>query len=100
MRGAMPRETGMPDALAGRIHRELADRGLAGEPLGIDLTDMETLYSLQRQGIETADAQPVMMRATATGCRVITKFPADELLVCGKTYIRGADLLDLEESAV
>ena len=48
-----------------RIHRELAERGLAGEPLGIDLTDMETLYSLQRQGIETADAQPVMMRARA-----------------------------------
>src|SRR3954469_17900924 len=65
MRGAMPRETGVPDALAGRIHRELAERGLAGEPLGIDLTDMETLYSLQRQGIETGDAQPVMMRARA-----------------------------------
>ena len=65
MRGAMPRETGVPDALAARIHRELAERGLAGEPLGIDLTDMETLYSLHRQGIETADAQPVMMRARA-----------------------------------
>jgi Xaa-Pro aminopeptidase len=65
MRGAMPRETGVPDALAARIHRELDARGLAGEPLGIDLTDMETLYSLQRQGIETADAQPVMMRARA-----------------------------------
>jgi Xaa-Pro aminopeptidase len=65
MRGAMPRETGVPDALAARIHRELADRGIAGEPLGIDLTDMETLASLHRQGIETADAQPVMMRARA-----------------------------------
>jgi Xaa-Pro aminopeptidase len=65
MRGAMPRETGVPDALAARIHRELADRGLAGEPLGIDLTDMETLYSLHRREIETADAQPVMMRARA-----------------------------------
>ena len=65
MRGAMPRETGVPDALAARIHRELADRDLADEPLGIDLTDMETLYSLHRQGIETADAQPVMMRARA-----------------------------------
>ena len=65
MRGAMPRETGVPDALAARIHRELAERGLAGEPLGIDLTDMETLYSLHRQGLETADAQPVMMRARA-----------------------------------
>src|SRR5213083_871534 len=29
---------------------------------------------------------------TATGCRIITKFPAEELLVCGKTYVRGADL--------
>jgi Xaa-Pro aminopeptidase len=65
MRGAMPRETGMPDALATRIHRELADRQLADQPLGIDLTDMETLYSLQRQGIETANAQPVMMQARA-----------------------------------
>src|SRR3954451_1247030 len=65
MRGAMPRETGAPDILAARIHRELANRQLAGEPLGIDLTDMETLYSLQRQGLETADAQPVMMRARA-----------------------------------
>jgi Xaa-Pro aminopeptidase len=65
MRGAMPRETGVPDALAARIHRELEERGIAGEPLGLDLTDMETLYSLHRQGIETADAQPVMMRARA-----------------------------------
>jgi Xaa-Pro aminopeptidase len=65
IRGAMPRETGVPDALAARIHRELDIRELAGEPLGIDVTDMETLYSLQRQGIETADAQPVMMRARA-----------------------------------
>jgi Xaa-Pro aminopeptidase len=65
MRGAMPRETGVPDALAARIQFELAERGIASEPLGIDLTDMETLYSLHRQGIETADAQPVMMRARA-----------------------------------
>jgi Xaa-Pro aminopeptidase len=65
MRGAMPRETGVPDVMAGRIQRELSERGLVGEPLGIDLTDMETLYSLHRQGIETADAQPVMMRARA-----------------------------------
>ena len=29
---------------------------------------------------------------------MITKFPAEELLVCGKTYVRGADLLEREES--
>jgi Xaa-Pro aminopeptidase len=65
MRGAMPRETGVPDFLAERIYRELAERAIADEPLGLDLTDMETLYSLHRQGIETADAQPVMMSARA-----------------------------------
>jgi Xaa-Pro aminopeptidase len=30
---------------------------------------------------------------TATGCDVITRFPAEELLVAGKVYVRGADLL-------
>jgi Metallopeptidase family M24 len=30
---------------------------------------------------------------TATGCDVITRFPADELLVAGRIYVRGADLL-------
>ena len=31
---------------------------------------------------------------TATGCDVITRFPAEELLVAGRTYVRGADLVD------
>jgi len=31
---------------------------------------------------------------TATGCEVITRFPAEELLVAGRTYVRGADLVD------
>ena len=30
---------------------------------------------------------------TATGCDVITRFPAEELLVAGRTYVRGADLI-------
>ncbi len=30
---------------------------------------------------------------TATGCDVITRFPADELLVAGRIYVRGADLV-------
>ena len=37
---------------------------------------------------------------TEDGNRIITKFPAEELLVCGKTYVRGADLLEREESPV
>ena len=30
---------------------------------------------------------------TASGCEVITRFPADELLVAGRMYVRGADLV-------
>jgi hypothetical protein len=36
--------------------------------------------------------------STATGCRVITKFPAKELLVCSGTYACGADAVDLEDA--
>jgi len=63
MRGAMPDETGVPDAMAQKIAVELRERGLEGTPLGIDMTDMVTLFALQRAGIETADAQRVMLRA-------------------------------------
>ncbi|MBX5441416.1 MAG: aminopeptidase P family protein [Solirubrobacteraceae bacterium] len=63
MRGAMPRETGVPDLLAGHVHEALRELGLEQEPLGLDLTDMETLASLHRRGLRTADAAPVMQAA-------------------------------------
>jgi Xaa-Pro dipeptidase len=65
MRGAMPRSTGVPDTMAGKIYAELAERGLEKETLGIDLTDMETLFSLQRLGLECVDSQPIMLSARA-----------------------------------
>ena len=65
MRGAMPRSTGVPDTMAGKIYAELAERGLEKETLGIDLTDMETLFSLQRLGLEIVDSQPIMLSARA-----------------------------------
>jgi Xaa-Pro aminopeptidase len=63
MRGAMPEQTGVPDLLAGHVYDELREHGLEREPLGIDLTDMETLASLHRKNIPTANAQPVMLAA-------------------------------------
>ncbi len=65
MRGALPDETGVPDALASAIRHELGELGLAGEPLGIDMTDMLALHALQRTGIVTADGSQVMLRARA-----------------------------------
>ena len=50
MRGAMPVETGVPDRLAERIKLELAERGLAGEPVGIDMADLVTIEALAAGG--------------------------------------------------
>ena len=63
MRGAMPVETGVPDALGERIAHELSEHGLAGEPLGIDIPDMVTLQALQRAGVHTTDGTRVMLQA-------------------------------------
>src|SRR5436190_245604 len=63
MRGAMPDSTGVPDALAEMIWTELHERGLDGEPVGMDVPDMTTLLALQRKGLEIGDSQPVMLEA-------------------------------------
>jgi Xaa-Pro dipeptidase len=63
MRGAMPDETGVPDALAEMVFAELRERDLHGEPLGMDVPDVTTLLALQRQGLTIADSQPVMLEA-------------------------------------
>ncbi len=63
MRGAMPDETGVPDALASMVFEELRERGLAGEPIGMDVPDVTTLLALQRAGLEIVDSQPVMLEA-------------------------------------
>ena len=63
MRGAMPDQTGVPDALAAMVLEELRERGLDGDPVGLDVPDMTTLLALQRHGIEVADSQPVMLEA-------------------------------------
>jgi Xaa-Pro aminopeptidase len=63
MRGAMPEATGVPDLFAGHIYEELRELGLLDGKVGIDLTDMETLVSLQRRGLTMADAAPIMQAA-------------------------------------
>jgi len=63
MRGAMPVETGIPDRLGGRIAHELHERGLAGEPLGVDMSDLVTIEALQRAGVHVTDGSRVMLEA-------------------------------------
>jgi Xaa-Pro dipeptidase len=63
MRGAMPIETGVPDAMVAHVVHELRERGLENEPVGIDMSDIVTLEALHRAGVETTDAQRVMLQA-------------------------------------
>src|SRR6185312_25685 len=65
MRGAMPDDTGVPDTLARTIVHELSERGLAGEQVGIDMTDIVTLNALHRAGVSTGDGSQVMLSARA-----------------------------------
>ena len=65
MRGAMPDETGVPDTLAGKIAHELRERGLEGEPVGIDMTDMVALEALRRAGVACTDGSQAMLAARA-----------------------------------
>jgi Xaa-Pro aminopeptidase len=63
MRGAMPVETGIPDRLGARIAGELRERGLLGEPLGIDMSDLVTVEALQRAGVSVTDGSQVLLEA-------------------------------------
>ena len=63
MRGAMPDDTGVPDALGQRIAHEMAERGLQGEKLRIDMTDMVALEAIQRAGVHVTDGTQVMLEA-------------------------------------
>jgi Xaa-Pro aminopeptidase len=63
MRGAMPDHTGVPDKLASNIFEELRERGIEGDRLGIDMTDMVALAALNRAGIATTDGSQVMLAA-------------------------------------
>ncbi|MGZ4481160.1 MAG: M24 family metallopeptidase [Gaiellales bacterium] len=63
MRGAMSPESGRAEDVAGKIRRELEARGLAGEPLGIDVVEPAVLFALQARGLSVVDGQQLMQRA-------------------------------------
>jgi Xaa-Pro aminopeptidase len=54
-------------------------------------------YCAGRDGVSAARIEEEVV-VTADGCRLITKFPAEELLVAGTIYVRGADLVQTSGS--
>src|SRR3981081_3194588 len=63
LRGSMSPESGRAEDVAKKIRVELEQRGLLGEPVGIDAIEPQVLFALQREGIQVADGQQLMQEA-------------------------------------
>jgi Xaa-Pro aminopeptidase len=69
MRGAFSPESGRADEVARKIRVELEQRGLLGEPLGVDVIELPVLEALRRHGITVVDGQQLMQRARVVKTR-------------------------------
>jgi Xaa-Pro aminopeptidase len=63
LRGAIPPKAGLFRGAALEIRAALEEAGVAGMPLGLDMTELPMLFELQSAGIEVRDGQQVMLDA-------------------------------------
>lgn len=63
LRGAIAPEAGRAQDVARKIARELDERGLRNEPIGVDLVEPEVLFALQAEGLKVVDCQQLMLGA-------------------------------------
>src|ERR1035437_2952680 len=63
MRGAAPPDAQLVKRGVAEIKDRLAAAGVAGQPVGVDFTELPVLFELQGQGIEVRDGQQVMLDA-------------------------------------
>src|ERR687887_2794511 len=66
LRGAFHPEAGIAEEVARKIAAELAEHGLAGEPVGVDMVEMPILMALQDKGLTIVDGQQVFLEARRT----------------------------------
>ncbi|WP_370552519.1 M24 family metallopeptidase [Conexibacter sp. CPCC 206217] len=62
-RGSIPEEVGVERGNARRIADILRERGLAGEPIGIDVVEIPVLKALEAEGLEVRNGQELMQQA-------------------------------------
>ena len=62
-RGDVAASPGAPRTSPAKIRRSLEERGLLGEPVGVDVVEPAVLFALQREGIEVVDGQQLMQQA-------------------------------------
>jgi Xaa-Pro aminopeptidase len=63
LRGAIAPAAGRAEDVAAKVYAELAARGLANEPLGVDVIEMPVLFALQKCGLSVVDGQQVFLEA-------------------------------------
>ena len=63
LRGAIPPGAGRAADVAAKVYAVLAEHGLTGAPLGIDIVEPPVLFALQELGIEVVDGQQVFLDA-------------------------------------
>ena len=56
-------ESGRAEDVARKVRVELEERGLLGEPLGVDVVEPPVLFALQREGINVVDGQQLLQEA-------------------------------------
>jgi Xaa-Pro aminopeptidase len=61
-RGSIVPEAGRAEDVAHKIKVELQERGLLGEPVGVDIVEPPVLFALQAAGIKVVDGQQLMQR--------------------------------------
>jgi Xaa-Pro aminopeptidase len=63
MRGAAPPDAQLVKRGVAEISGRLAAAGVAGQPVGVDFTELPVLFELQGQGVDVRDGQQVMLDA-------------------------------------
>jgi Xaa-Pro aminopeptidase len=63
LRGAIAPEAGLMAAAVTEVRHMLAERGLDGQPVGVDIIELPFLAEMQGQGLTVVDAQQLMLDA-------------------------------------
>jgi Xaa-Pro aminopeptidase len=63
LRGAISPRAGLAGDVAAKVAQVMADFGLAGQPVGVDVIEPPVLFALQERGIPVVDGQQVFLEA-------------------------------------
>src|SRR6202047_4239555 len=76
LRGSVAPDVGLSDDVARTVKEIMREKGVASEPLGVDIAEIPMVFALQNAGIKVVDAQQAMLDA-----RMIKS--SDEIVLLG-----------------